>query len=138
MQSVCHQNTINNQTFFLLLLNIFYICRSYFQVDLFNIEIPYYYNATDKPYDPIKAKEFTDSWGKKFARVLKELKDSSTTKFPKITLYDIRHAYARRLIKLNVPTATASKSMGNGEDIFTRTYLKAMDKRDMAYIQKNL
>ena len=95
-------------------------------------------NATDKPYDPIKAKEFTDSWGKKFARVLKELKDSSTTKFPKITLYDIRHSYARRLIKLNVPTATAAKSMGNGEGIFTDTYLKAMDKRDMAYIQKNI
>ena len=66
------------------------------------------------------------------------LTHKTSTKFPKITLYDIRHAYARRLIKLNVPTATASKSMGNGEDIFTRTYLKAMDKRDMAYIQKNL
>ena len=107
------------------------------EFDLFNIDRPYYYNATDQPYDPIKAKEFTDSWGKKFARVLKELKDSSTTKFPKITLYDIRHAYARRLIKLNVPTATAAKCMGNGEGIFTDTYLKAMDKMRYGIYSKN-
>ena len=102
------------------------------EFDLFNIDRPYYYNAKDLPYNPIRSKEFTDSWGKSFARFLK-----NNEKFTKIKLYDIRHSYARRLIKLNVPTATASKSMGNGEGIFTDTYLKAMDKRDMAYIQKN-
>ncbi len=108
------------------------------EFDLFNIQRPYYYNDSDQPYNPIKSKEFTDSWGKKFARVIKDLQTSSTTKFPKITLYDIRHAYARRLIKLNINTATAADSMGNSEAIFTKTYLKAMNKRDMAYIQKNI
>ena len=71
-------------------------------------------------------------------RFLNQNAISGTTKFTKIKLYDIRHSYARRLIKLNVPTATAAKCMGNGEGIFTDTYLKAMDKRDMAYIQKNI
>ena len=107
------------------------------EFDMFNIERPYYYNSSDQPYDPIKAKEFTDSWGKAFRRFLNQNAISGTTKFTKIKLYDIRHSYARRLIKLNVPTATAAKCMGNGEGIFTDTYLKAMDKRDMAYIQKN-
>ena len=108
------------------------------EFDLLNIDRPYYYNSSDQPYNPIKSKEFTDSWGKKFARVIKDLQTSSTTKFPKITLYDIRHAYARRLIKLNINTSSAADSMGNSEAIFTKTYLKAMNKRDMAYIQKNI
>ena len=108
------------------------------EFDLLNIDRPYYYNSSDQPYNPIKSKEFTDSWGKAFRRFLNQNAISGTTKFTKIKLYDIRHSYARRLIKLKLPTATAAKSMGNSEAIFTETYLKAMDKRDMAYIQKNI
>ena len=58
--------------------------------------------------------------------------------FPKFTLYAIRHAYARRLIKRNIPDSTCALSMGNDVRIFKETYLRAMNKRDMTEIQKNL
>ena len=90
-------------------------------------------SSSDKSYDPVKSKEFTDSWGKALRRVINNNDD-----LPKFLLYDIRHAYARRLIKKNIPTATCALSMGHDERIFKETYLKAINKKDMTDIQKLL
>ena len=103
------------------------------EFDLLNIDRPYEFNSSDKSYDPVKSKEFTDSWGKALRRVINNNDD-----LPKFLLYDIRHAYARRLIKKNIPTATCALSMGHDERIFKETYLKAINKKDMTDIQKLL
>ena len=68
-------------------------------------------------------------------RDLKRILDPDDN-LPSFTLYAIRHSYARRLIK-NLPSA-AVLSMGNDVRIFTETYLDAINRQDMAAIQKNL
>ena len=103
------------------------------EFNLLEVDRPYTFNNFDKPYDALYAKSLTNSWAEDLREVIK--KDDN---FPKFTLYAIRHAYARRLIKRNLPTATCAKSMGNDVRIFEDTYLKAMNKRDMSEVQKNL
>jgi len=103
------------------------------EFDLLNIDRPYTFNNSDLKYDALHCKNLTNAWAEDLREVIKE--DNT---FKKFTLYAIRHAYARRLIKRNLPTATCAKSMGNDVRIFEETYLKAMDKRDMSEVQKNL
>lgn len=103
------------------------------EFNLLEIDRPCTFDNQYLKYDAIKAKQHTDSWAKALKRIVD--KDDN---LPKFTLYALRHAYARRLIKRNLPTATCAKSMGNDVRIFQDTYLEALDKRDISAIQKDL
>jgi len=104
------------------------------EFNLLDIDRPYTFNNSDLKYDALHAKNLTNAW----AEDLREIIKKEDNNFPKFTLYAIRHAYARRLIKRNIPDSTCALSMGNDVRIFKETYLKAMNKRDMTEIQKNL
>ena len=111
----------------------FTLTKSMIEVwNLWEIDRPYEYNMTDKKYDPIKAKQWTDSWGKKLRRVLKE--EGMDT----FTLYMIRHAWAIRSIKSKVNSAACSISMGHSLDVFESTYLSSIRSQDISEIQENL
>ena len=103
------------------------------EFNLFEIDRPFTYNNLDKPYDALTCKQLCNSWAEDLREIIK--KDNN---FKKFTLYAIRHAYARRLIKRKEPSATIAKSMGNDIRIFEETYLKAMDREDFKQIQENL
>ena len=103
------------------------------EFNLLDIDRPYTFNNLDLKYDALHAKNLTNAWAEDLREVIK--KDDN---FPKFTLYAIRHAYARRLLKRKLPTATCALSMGNDVRIFKETYLKAMNKRDMTEIQQSL
>ena len=103
------------------------------EFNLLEIDRPFTYNNLDKPYDALTCKQLCNSWAEDLREIIK--KDNN---FKKFTLYAIRHAYARRLIKRKEPSATIAKSMGNDIRIFEETYLKAMDREDFKQIQENL
>ena len=98
-----------------------------------NVDRPYEFNNFGKSYSALRCKTLTDAWGRDLKRIL-DADDS----FPSFTLYAVRHSYARRLIKRNLPSASCALSMGNDVRIFTETYLDAINRQDMAAIQKNL
>ena len=111
----------------------FTLTKSMIEVwNLWEIDRPYEYNLTDKKYDPIKAKQWTDSWGKKLRRVLKE--EGMDT----FTLYMIRHAWAIRSIKSKVNSAACAISMGHSLDVFESTYLSSIREQDISEIQESL
>ena len=87
---------------------------------------------TDKKYDPIKAKQWTDQWGKKLRRVLKQ------EEMDKFTLYMIRHSLAIRAIKSKVNSAACAISMGHSLDVFESTYLSSIREQDISEIQESL
>ena len=111
----------------------FTLTKSMIEVfDLYTIDRPWSYNMSDQKYDPIKAKQWTDSWGKQLRRVLKK------EEMDKFTLYEIRHAWAKRSIKSKIPSAAAALSMGHSLDVFSNTYLSSIKDRDIADIQETL
>mgnify|MGYP001161403221 FL=1 len=111
----------------------FTLTKSMIEVwNLWEIDRPYEYNMTDKKYDPIKAKQWTDSWGKKLRRILKQ------EEMDKFTLYMIRHSWAIRAIKSKVNSAACAISMGHSLDVFESTYLSSIISRDISEIQENL
>ena len=108
------------------------------EFNLMEIDRPYSYNNLDEnqfgylKYDAIKAKQWTDSWGKKLRRVIKE------NNIKPFVLYDLRHNYARRTIKGKIPTANAAMSMGHSINLFQKVYLSTVERQDIEDIQKNL
>jgi len=110
----------------------FTLTKSMIEVfNLYEIKRPYSFSNADN-YDAIKCKQWTDSWGKKLRRVLKEIE------VEKFTLYEIRHSWARRAIKSKVPSAACCVSMGHDINVFTNTYLSSIKARDIADIQENI
>ena len=82
-------------------------------------------NAAD--FSPNASKTICDSWLK---WIVKEM--------PELELYDLRHFWARRSIRQNVPTGLAVKTMGTSYKIFENTYLKTMDEGDIEdYLRRN-
>ena len=111
----------------------FTLTKSMIEVwNLWEIDRPYEYNMTDKKYDPIKAKQWTDQWGKKLRRVLKQ------EEMDKFTLYMIRHSWAIRAIKSKVNSAACAISMGHSLDVFESTYLSSIREQDISEIQESL
>lgn len=103
------------------------------ELDLFNIDRPWTYNGSDKKYDAMHAKQLVNGWGEDLRELINE-----DDNLPKFTLYAIRHAYARRLLKSNLSTAGCAESMGHDERIFKNTYLSSIKGRDMEELQKLL
>lgn len=111
----------------------FTLTKSMIEVwNLWEIDRPYEYNMTDKKYDPIKCKQWTDQWGKKLRRVLKQ------EEMDKFTLYMIRHSWAIRAIKSKVNSAACAISMGHSLDVFESTYLSSIREQDISEIQESL
>ena len=111
----------------------FTLTKSMIEVwNLWEIDRPYEYNMTDKKYDPIKSKQWTDQWGKKLRRVLKQ------EEMDKFTLYMIRHSWAIRAIKSKVNSAACAISMGHSLDVFESTYLSSIREQDISEIQESL
>mgnify|MGYP001207543012 CR=1 FL=1 len=108
------------------------------EFNLMEIDRPYTYNNLDEgevgylKYDAIKCKQWTDSWGKKLRRVIKE------NKIKPFVLYDLRHNYARRTIKGKIPTANAAMSMGHSVTLFQKVYLSTVQRQDIEDIQASL
>ena len=114
-------------------MTAFTLTKSMIEVwNLWEIDRPYEYNMTDKKYDPIKAKQWTDQWGKKLRRVLKQ------EEMDKFTLYMIRHSWAIRAIKSKVNSAACAISMGHSLDVFESTYLSSIREQDISEIQESL
>ena len=103
------------------------------EFELMNVDRPYEFDNFGKSYSALRCKTLTDAWGRDLKRIL-----DADDNLPSFTLYAIRHSYARRLIKRNLPSASCALSMGNDVRIFTETYLDAINRQDMAAIQKNL
>ena len=111
----------------------FTLTKSMIEVwNLWEIDRPYEYNMTDKKYDPIRSKMWTDQWGKKLRRVLK------AEEMDTFTLYMIRHSWAIRAIKSKVNSAACAISMGHALDVFEKTYLSSIRSQDISEIQENL
>ncbi len=111
----------------------FTLTKSMIEVwNLWEIDRPYEYNMTDKKYDPIMDKQWTDQWGKKLRRVLKQ------EEMDKFTLYMIRHSWAIRAIKSKVNSAACAISMGHSLDVFESTYLSSIREQDISEIQESL
>ena len=78
-------------------------------------------------FSPNASKTICDSWLK---WIVKEM--------PELELYDLRHFWARRSIRQNVPTGLAVKTMGTSYRIFENTYLKTMGEEDIDdYLKRN-
>ena len=75
-------------------------------------------NASD--FDPNASKTICDAWLKWIGKEI-----------PGLELYDLRHFWARRSIRQNVPTGLAVKVMGTSTRIFEDTYLETMDEGDI-------
>ena len=89
------------------------------KLNLFEINRPLSFNKPED-FDPVASKKITDQWG----RWIKKLR-------PELTLYDLRHSWARRSIIEGVPSGLASRCLGHSITIFEKTYLETTDEKDI-------
>jgi len=89
------------------------------KLNLFEINRPVSFEKPED-FDPVRSKQITDQWG----RWLKKLR-------PELTLYDLRHSWARRSIVEGVPSGLASRCLGHSITIFEKTYLSTTSEKDV-------
>jgi len=77
--------------------------------------------TTPAQYDSLEAKRRTAAWGKWLS-----------SRAPGLQLYDIRHSWAIRSIRVAVPTGLAARCMGHDIAVHTRTYHRWLEQADVA------
>tara|TARA_B100001029_G_scaffold42717_1_gene33389 strand:+ start:128 stop:1345 length:1218 start_codon:yes stop_codon:yes gene_type:complete len=90
------------------------------KLDLYNISRSLEF-LDPEDYDPIEAKNFTNRWGKWLKR-----------QSPDLQLYDLRHSWAKRSIRMGVTSGLAAKALGHSVSVFEQTYLSTLDEEDIA------
>ena len=89
------------------------------KLNLFEINRPLSFKKPED-FDPVASKKITDQWG----RWIKKLR-------PELTLYDLRHSWARRSIIEGVPSGLASRCLGHSITVFEKTYLETTGEKDI-------
>ena len=84
---------------------------------------------TPKDYDSLEAKCWTDRWSKWLKKNCGHLS---------LHLYDIRHAWAIRSIRMNLATGAGAKAMGHDVNVHVKTYMSAINEADMAVLAASL
>ena len=80
-------------------------------------------------YNSLKSKSWTDRWNKWLKK---------NCGHQSLRLYDIRHAWAIRSIRMNLSTAACAKSMGHEVNVHVKTYMSALSEADMAEVAESL
>ncbi len=75
-------------------------------------------------YDSAEAKRMTDSWGSWLSRQIRGRVDG-------LQLYDLRHCWAVRSIRLNLNASLAAKCMGHDLAVHSRTYHRWLEQSDV-------
>ncbi len=98
----------------------------YSDFDLANIQRPW---ECSKPsiYDSSTAKRLVEQWGRWLRRNRKELQ-----------LYDLRHAWAVRSIRLNLNASLAAKCLGHSVSVHHETYHRWLEGVDVAALAARL
>ena len=89
-------------------------------LNLFEISKPVQYKKA-KQYDSLEAKSWTDRWNKWLKK---------NCGHQSLHLYDIRHAWAIRSIRMNLPTGAGATSMGHEVNVHVKTYISAISEVD--------
>ena len=97
-----------------------------YEFDLFNIRRPW---DCSKPclYDSSTAKSLVEQWGRWLRRNRKGLQ-----------LYDLRHAWAVRSIRLNLNASLAAKCLGHSLSVHHETYHRWLEAVDVAALAARL
>ncbi len=90
-------------------------------LDINDIHKEYEFNSL-KQYQSLEAKRHVDQWGGWFQR-----KSGAMA----LELYDVRHAWAVRAIRMNRPTGLAAACMGHSIKMHCDTYLSTMQEEDV-------
>ncbi len=96
------------------------------EFDLLNVHRPW---DCGKPslYDSSMAKSFVEQWGRWLRRNRKGLQ-----------LYDLRHAWAVRSIRLNLNASLAAKCLGHSLSVHHETYHRWLEEMDVAAVASRL
>ena len=97
-------------------------------LNLYEISKPLDYKIP-KEYNSLEAKSWTDRWNKWLKK---------NCGHQSLQLYDIRHAWAIRSIRMNLSTAAGAKSMGHEVNVHVKTYMSALSEADMAAVAASL
>ncbi len=90
------------------------------KLDLYNISHSIEF-LDPEDFDTIEAKNYANRWGKWLKRQSSDLQ-----------LYDLRHSWAKRSIRMGVPSGLAAKALGHSISVFEQTYLSTLDEEDIA------
>jgi len=96
------------------------------EFDLRNITRPWECNKPDR-YDSAIAKKLVEQWGRWLRR-----------KRAGICLYDLRHAWAVRSIRLNLNASLAAKCLGHSVSVHHETYHRWIEGSDVAALALRL
>jgi integrase len=83
--------------------------------------------ASPSQYDSETARRLVQSWGKWFVR-----------QAPGMQLYDLRHAWAVRSIRVGLNASLAAKCMGHSLAVHHSTYHRWLDESDVAAVAAGL
>ncbi len=97
-------------------------------LQILDVSKPVEYKSPQE-YDSLEAKSWTDRWNK-WLKLNCDLKD--------LQLYDIRHAWAIRSIRLNLSTGAGAKAMGHDVNVHVKTYMSAIEEADMVALAASL
>lgn len=93
------------------------------ELELEQVDRPWEF-ASPSTYDSAEAKRMTDSWGGWLSR-------QTRGRMEGLQLYDMRHCWAVRSIRLNLNASLAAKCMGHDLAVHSRTYHRWLDQSDV-------